>query len=174
MKRETFQYKLKDGKEYTFSERNKEDVDYSYLYGKIRAYHFKFLQENVTSEEIMLPLLMQEMNKVYSGYEISEYLAMHPEHYQETVYNSFKIANPEVSIDDFKKICDEGTAKLLLEMISKIEIKQELNESEIAEVLHCKKELIERWKTEQPELYRYLSHSLKKKESVSVPKKAMH
>ena len=104
MKRKTVDIKLSDGKLYVFSERNREDIDYSALADELRRINLKIIQDSVTDKDQQLALMLTEMKRVYSPAEISFLLLNKLEHQLKMAYDSFKIANEKTSINRFEEL----------------------------------------------------------------------
>ena len=104
MKRKTVDIKLSDGKLYVFSERNREDIDYSALAEELRRINLKIIQDSVTDKDQQLALMLTEMKRVYSPVEISFLLLNKLEHQLKMAYDSFKIANEKTSINRFEEL----------------------------------------------------------------------
>lgn len=104
MKRKTVDIKLSDGKLYVFSERNREDIDYSALAEELRRINLKIIQDSVTDKDQQLALMLTEMKRVYSPVEISFLLLNKLEHQLKMAYDSFKIANEKTSIKRFEEL----------------------------------------------------------------------
>jgi len=172
MERKTFTYKLLDEKTYTFSERDQGDFDYTVLQDKLRASRFNFIQGNVTHEDMQMPLLLQEMNRVYNDQEISLYISGSKDEMTKLVYASIKIAHPEITLERFEKITDKETVTKLSKMLSELEKIEETSDVEIIKELGIKKEQLDEWKRSQPSIYYHIKKSLivKKKVQTSVVK----
>jgi hypothetical protein len=131
--RKEFPYKLTDGKEYIFSERNKEDVDIYAIRERFRKHNFRFIQENVTNPDDRLSLLMHESHKDYqmphkdelTGVtlpgDLGYYMSFDPEEQKYSLYDSFKIKNPDVKFDEFVKILPEDDMKGMIKLLNEIE-----------------------------------------------------
>lgn len=111
--------------EYIFSERNREDVCLSALQERIRAKKFKFIQENVKDSENQLALLMDEMNKFYSKKEIALYIFSDTEELYKSAFDSFKLGQPMISFEDFKKKIPGKDLMNIVELINKLEAPEE-------------------------------------------------
>jgi hypothetical protein len=174
MQRKTFSYELLDGKEYTFSERNREDVNFLHYQNLIRASRIKFISDNVQDDMDRFALLRLEMDKVYSDVEVGIYIMSNPEEVAKLVYASFKIANPGISFEDFKKLVDEKMIKELNELISELERPEEIFDEMITSELGVTQKKLAEWAKEQPALYKWLKKAgniaIKKKEAGSQTK----
>jgi hypothetical protein len=168
MKRKSFKLQLLDGKEYIFSERNMEDLNLAYLQDKIRADKVKFIQENIKNEDLQMPLLMQEMRAMYGAEEMAAYISSHKEEQTIMVYNSFKIENPEVSIEVFKPLVNEPLVQKLEKLIQELEKDEDINEKEIAFSLGVPEAKVISWRNEQPQVYNALKKTVKKNMSQSL------
>jgi hypothetical protein len=111
--------------EYIFSERNREDVCFSALQERIRARKFKFIQENVKDSENQLALLMDEMKKFYNKNEIALYIFSDTEELYKSAYDSFKLRQPIISFEEFKKKISEKEIMNIVELINKLEAPEE-------------------------------------------------
>jgi len=126
VERKEIKVKLADGKEYLFSERNKEDVDYSVLQDKVRATRFKFLQENIPNEERLLTLLMFESKRVYSESEIRLFLFSNNDELRRFAYDSFKVKNNSIPFEDFKKLLPVEDVPKVIKIINLLETDETL------------------------------------------------
>lgn len=164
MKRREINIELADGKEYTFSERNKEDSDFSALQDRIRKHKIKFIQENVTDPENQSVLMMQQINKFYDAQEVGSYLAGNKEEISRMCYDSFKIKN-DLSYDQFLKLV-EGKITTVYKLLNELEKEEPLTVEEAAKEIRIKPETIKKWKDEFPQLYNeaiYLKKNKRKK-----------
>ncbi len=121
MKRKTVDIKLGDGKLYVFSERNREDIDYSALAEELRRINLKIIQDSVTDKEQQLALMLTEMKRIYTPAEISFLLLNKSEHQLKMSYDSFKIANEKTSIERFSELTKEVDLPRICLMINAIE-----------------------------------------------------
>lgn len=120
-------------KEFTFSERNKEDVDFNALQDKLRAQKFKFIQENVKDAETQIALLSMEMKKVYSAQEIGVFFFSNREEKLKMIFDSFKIANPDVKFEDLKKIIPDADVDRITKIINELESEEVTDKKKAAE-----------------------------------------
>jgi len=109
------------GKPYIFSERNKSDMDFAALQEAVRAQKFSFIQKNVNDADDRLALMMAEMQKIYNNFEIGIYISGNIYETYRQVYNSFKIKNPDITLETFKTICPEAELKTVVEIITNLE-----------------------------------------------------
>lgn len=120
MERKKFSYQLSDGKDYYFSERNKEDADIGGLLDKLRAYWFKFIQTNVEDKDERLTLLMHILNKSYTQYDIAEFLNSDISAMKKLVYDSFKVLN-QIPYEEFDKLLLNDNVRAVSNLIAEIE-----------------------------------------------------
>src|ERR1035441_5798546 len=116
-KRRTIPVKLLDGKEYLFSERNREDSDFAALQDKLRTHTLRLIQENITNPEERLILLAQEIRRQYTMEAVVMHLMSSTEHLQSMAYDSFKIENGEIDFAGFKKLLPKDSLKMLCDLI---------------------------------------------------------
>lgn len=121
----TIQIKLNDGKDYTFSERYKIDNDFFAFQERLRKSKIKFIQENILDKDDRLALLVQQMNKIYSTAEVASYISSSKEEQYLSLYNSFKIKNKEIGIDEFKKLVPESELSNILQIVTALEAEDE-------------------------------------------------
>ncbi|RMD50973.1 hypothetical protein D6827_03105, partial [Candidatus Parcubacteria bacterium] len=112
------------GNKYLFAERNKEDSDYAAIIERLRKKNIRFIQENIPDKEQQLSLMLAEMRRVYSIEEITQYVSTDKYEWLVSAFNSFKINNPDIDLEEFGKLVDMPK----LQEIGKI-----LNELEAAE-----------------------------------------
>ncbi len=171
--RKTFVYKLLDNKEYEFSERNREDLNFFVFQNQIRAERCRFIYENIKDETDRLALLRLEMEKIYSDVEVGLYIMSNYDEQVKLVYASFKIKN-NLSFDEFKKLVDEKIIKELSELIRTIEKPEEIFDELITSELGITQKKLAEWAKEQPRLYNFLKQAgnieIKKKETISASK----
>ena len=164
MERKEFSFRLLDGKEYVFSERNLKDITIEGLQERLRVKRTKFINENIPDREDRFALLMNELQTVYSPQQMNVFLAEDFSIQKELVFSSFKIKNPQISFSDFEKLVDIGTIRELMKLISELEtIESIVSDSVIAKTLKVEKSVVEVWKKELPEVYDYLTKNIKKK-----------
>ena len=120
MKRKSIDIEYGD-KALTLSERNKEDADFSALQEKCRAYKFKFIQENIVDEDNKLSMMLAEMRHVYTGMEIGQYIFSSEEEQYKIVWDSAKIENPNLTLDEVKEIVPKEELKKLMRIITGLE-----------------------------------------------------
>ena len=172
MQRKTFAHPLLDGKTYTFSERNSEDVDYTHLQDKVRKDKVDWAVENLRKidEDLCNGIIMQQVNMVYTGEQIMIYIASNPDEIYNLVYSAFKIKN-QLSLDEFKKLVDLPLAKKLLGMINDLEKPDELPDKDCADALGISVKKLVDWNKTQPEVYRWLKANVKKKTAGDLAEK---
>lgn len=164
MERRNFSFRLIDGKDYLFSERNIEDISIEGLQEKIRAKKTKFINQNVPDRDDRFGLLMNEMQTVYNQQQVNLFLSEDFQIQKELVYSSFKVKNPEISFSDFEKLVDAGTIRQLQKLINEIEtIESVVSDSVLSKSLKVEKSIVEYWKKEFPEVYDHLRKTVKKK-----------
>lgn len=121
MKRKTINIKLSDGKEYSFSERNREDTDFARYHQKIREQNLTVIQNTVKDKDNQLTLMMAEMRRIYTPVEISIYISSSPEEIQRIAYDSFKVTNCDLQFDAFQKLCSPEDARKVTLLLSELE-----------------------------------------------------
>lgn len=164
MERKTINIKLDDGKEYIFSERNDEDNNYFALQRKTRRAKLRQIQEDVIDKDNQLAMLMREQERsAYSQNDLMEYLFSDVDEMYQMAYDSFKIENSNVTLDEFKKLCSEKKLRDIMKLINELEVKYEVSDAEICEIINIKLDKLNNWKEEQPNLYKFLKYGLKKK-----------
>lgn len=171
MDRKTFVHKLLDNKEYVFSERNREDINFIYFQNQIRAERCRFINNNITDDTDRLALLRLEMDKIYSDVEIGLFIMGNPEELLKLVYSSFKVKNPQIPFDEFKKLVDDKLVRELNELIVDLEKPEELFDDVITAELGINQKKLAEWAKQQPRLYKWLKQvgniNIKKKETES-------
>ena len=166
MDRKTATYPLLNGKDYTFSERNREDINYTLLQNRYRAARIKEIKTIISDPadiELRDGLIFNEFSKAYVSDEVFRYIEDDPEMKLELVYASFKIKNPEITLADFKKLVDDAIIQKLLKAINELEQEEPALDDEVIKELKIKKELFLSWKKDHPEIYWLIKKELKKK-----------
>ena len=120
-RRRTIPVKLLDGKEYLFSERNKEDSDFAALQDRLRKHNLKLIQDSVTDPEERLVLLAAEMRREYALETVITHIMSSTEHLLQIVFDSFKIANPGIGFNEFRNIYPDNDVKMMGELIIQLE-----------------------------------------------------
>lgn len=119
---ERLKIKIKiSGGEFEFSERNKKDVDFTYLQQQCRNKQFEFLQANIKDQDVLIAMLMAEMEKVYTPVQINLLLLSDKKFQLKFIYDSFKIENGKTTIDEFAKLIDESEYEKVLQLIDELE-----------------------------------------------------
>lgn len=171
--RKTFVYRLLDGKEYEFSERNREDLNYLVYQNQLRAERCRFIYDNIKDETDRLALLRLEMEKIYNDVEVGMFILGNYEEQLKLIYASFKVKN-NLSFDEFRKLVDEKMVRELGELIRDIERPEEIFDEVITNELGISQKKLSEWAKEQPRLYKFLKQAgnleIKKKETISVSK----
>lgn len=174
MDRKSFVYKLADGHEYIFTERNREDINYIHFQNQVRAERFRFINDNTKDDTDRLALLRLEMDKIYSDVEVGLYLMSNPDELVKLVYASFKISNPQIPFESFKSLVNEKIIRELNELIADLEKPEELFDDVITAELGIPQKKLAEWAKQQPRLYRWLKQvgniNIKKKEAESQQK----
>lgn len=166
MDRKTATYPLLDGKLYTFSERNREDISFTTLQNKYRAARIKAIKEtHNTKEEAQFAeyLMIQEWSRIYYEQEVWKFVLDDPDERKRLVYASFKIANPDITFDDFRKLVDEKTIEVLLKGIAELEQEDPALDDEVIKELKVKRGWFVNLKDTHPEVYWAVKKSIKKK-----------
>ena len=177
MQRKTFNLPLLDGNIYTFSERNKEDSDNTAILKRIRSARIKFIRDEFKdSEQLTEWFLMQEVNKIYSDKEAEQYYAeliysTHDERLR-IAYDSFKIENKDLLIENFEALVDKKLLHQVLKQLNEIEKPEESTDLEVAQALGlpiknkvCK--ILVDMNKNHPAAYRYLKQNVKKNKPVA-------
>lgn len=171
--RRSFVYKLLDGKEYEFTERNREDINFMYYQNRLRADRCRFINENITDETDRLALLRLEMEKIYNDVEVGLFIMSSYDEQLKLIYASFKVKN-NISFEEFKNLVDEKIVKDLTELIRDIEKTDEIFDEIITSELGIPQKKLAEWAKQQPRLYRFLKQSgnleIKKKQIPSAQK----
>lgn len=166
MERKSATMVLNDGKEYTFSERNREDVNLTTLQNKYRASRIKQIKEvHSAKDELELrdALIFQEWGRMYVDSEVWKFVIDDPEAKMKLVYASFKIANPAINIEAFEKLVDDRLIDKLLIAINKLEQEDPALDDEVVRELKIDRKLFVTWKKDHPEVYWAIKNALKKK-----------
>ncbi|OGU58309.1 MAG: hypothetical protein A2V66_03720 [Ignavibacteria bacterium RBG_13_36_8] len=163
MDRKTISLKLADGKEYVFSERDKCDSDYFYYQDRVRKHKTDFVAANIKDQDERLVLFTQIINHNYTNRDVEFYINSQPDELKLICYNSFKIANPEVSYEEFLKILPEGFEKELSRLVTELELIELADDADIISELGIDKKVLNKWKKKQPGLYGFLTRNIKKK-----------
>jgi hypothetical protein len=171
MNRKTFPYVLADGKEYLFSERNREDVDYFSYQEALREYNMKLIQRIVEDTDERIPMMMSEMNKTYSDLQIGVFINSNNEMKLKLIYNSFKIENPSVTFEQFKELVELSSATELLKLINELERDEPAYDEDVCKELKIDKKKLLEWKKDHPEIYNAVKRELKKKAVITSLKK---
>jgi hypothetical protein len=171
MIRKTFPFKLKDGKEYVFSERNREDVDYFGYQEALREYNMKFIQKVIVDPDERIPMMMSEMNKSYSDIQIGVFINSNNEMKLKLIYNSFKIENADITFEQFKELVEETSSSELLKLINELERDEPAYDEDVCKELKIDKKKLLEWKKDHPEIYNAVKRELKKKAVITSLKK---
>ena len=121
MNRRAVLIKLTDGKEYKFSERNREDKSLDIYEERLREQRIKFIQRNVLNEDVQLPLMLAEMNKIYTTEQLGRFLSGNKDALKQIAYDSFKIANPDIKYEAFAELLPDDMIKHVNTLISELE-----------------------------------------------------
>jgi hypothetical protein len=136
------------------------------LQNKYRASRIKAIKEtHCTKEEAQFAeyLMIQEWGRVYYEQEVWKFVLDDPEERKRLVYSSFKIANPGISFDDFKKLVDERTIDVLIKGIAELEQEDPALDDDVVKELKIKRDWFVKLKDSHPEVYWAVKKSLKKK-----------
>jgi len=166
MDRKTAIYPLLDGKDYTFSERNREDVNYTSLQNKYREHRIKELKRlfpDPIDLELRDSLIYNEFGKMYIKEEVFAFVEDDADSRLNLVYSSFKVKNPQISLEQFKLLVDDAMVVKLLKCIIELEQDDPALDDEVCRELKIKKNLLLEWKKEHPEIYWLVKIELKKK-----------
>lgn len=166
MERKTATMVLNDGREYVFSERNREDVNLTSLQNKYRASRIKQIKEiHSAKEDLELrdALIFQEWGRMYAESEVWKYVVDDADEKLKLVYASFKINNPAIDLDSFKKLVDNRLVDKLLIAINKLEQEDPALDDDVVRELKVDRKLFVAWKKDHPEVYWAIKNVLKKK-----------
>lgn len=166
MDRRTATFPLKDGKDYTFSERSREDINYTALQNKFRASRIKQIKEvhcDPAEKEFRDYLIMQEWSRIYYDQEVWKFVLDDPDEKLKLVYASFKITNPDITQDDFAKLVDGKIVDQLLKGIGELEQEDPALDDEVVKELKVKRDWFIKLKDSHPEIYWTIKKTLKKK-----------
>ena len=165
MEVKSFSYELLDKKLYEFSERAKEDIDYSHVQTLIRKQKIKEAYELIPAEDEKRRdmIILDHFNRIYNIIDVSIYLSSNPDEIKKLVYASFKIKN-NIPYEEFEKLVDNGLVKKLLNMITDLEKDDNgLPDDEVCKSLGIKKEQLIKINKTQPHVYQWLKTNVKKK-----------
>jgi hypothetical protein len=113
---------LADGNEYVFTERNREDVDYAHLQDAVREHRMKQLHKNFNEDtDLLLSLLLAEQQRVYGDVEIGIYIFSNKPELQKICFDSFKIANPGIKLEQFIPMIPHEGVDIIFEQIKILE-----------------------------------------------------
>lgn len=166
MDRKTATYPLLDGKDYIFSERNREDINYTLMQNRYRAARIKEIKSIITDPadiELRDGLIFNEFSKAYDSNEVFRYIEDDPEMKLNLVYSSFKIKNQGVTIEDFRKLVNDSVIQKLLKAINELEQEDPALDDEVVKELKVDRKLFLSWKKDHPEIYWLIKRELKKK-----------
>lgn len=165
MKRKSIKIKLADGKQYIFAERNKEDIDISYMQEALRESVFdrlkKYQEDKRITEAMADDLRYVNFSKIFTDADINAYIASTPAEIFKLVYASFKIENKS-TLDEFIKLVDLPKAKKILNDINELERGDPLTDKECAEEMGMGLVKFKNLKKTQPETYWWLKYNVKK------------
>ena len=115
MKRKYFEYKgLK------FYERNKEDVDFSGISERYKAYNFRFIQEHTKGEDDKLAMLGMEMHKEYTASELTLFMYGDMKEIRMCLWQSHLQSENSPNREQMYKAVD-GQEKQVLALLLKLE-----------------------------------------------------
>ena len=167
MEVKTFLYELKDGKQYEFSERAREDISLYYIQALLRKDRTQQVYDIVKEETLRDGIILRLFEVTFSDRDVWQYIIGHIEEIEKLVYNSFKAKNSEINFETFKKLTDESSTRKLFNLILDLEKDDNglTDEQVCAELKINKNILIDKIKKNQPHIYEYLKHNviLKKK-----------
>jgi len=159
--RREFPETLSDGKEYTFAERNFEDVDIAALHERTRKAMARFAREHFDKENLFAHE-MQILRITPTDQEMGSYLGTTKE-IKRSCYDSFKISNEKISFEEFDKLLPDKNVNDVMDKIIEIEFQEKISDADLAKETGVTLELLARWKKELPQLYFYISRNVKKK-----------
>ncbi len=166
MDRKTAIYPLLDGNTYTFSERNREDVNFTALQNKYRASRINQIKQvhNAKEEsEFAQYLIIQEWGRVYYEQEVWKFVLDDPDERKKLVYASFKVANPDITYENFEKLVDAKLVDKLIKAIAELEQDDPALDDEVVKELKVNRQWFVKLKDLHPEVYWAIKSSLKKK-----------
>jgi hypothetical protein len=165
MEVKSFFYELKDGKQYEFCERAKEDIDYSHVQALIRKQKIAEAYELIPKDDQALrdALIMDQFNKAYTMLDVSIYISSHPDEIKKLIYYSFKIKN-NLLYEVFAELIDDVMAKKLLNMLSELEKDDNgIPDDDVCKALGINKTQLVKINKTQPHVYQWLKTNVKKK-----------
>ena len=119
--RSTIPIKLNDGKEYLFSERNREDADYYALQELLRKHNYTEIQDFIKDKDNQLTLLLVEQKREYSNKELSIFISSNQETQRKFCYDSFKLGNKDVDFTGFSALIDSEDVSRIFKLINELE-----------------------------------------------------
>lgn len=131
--RRSIKIKLKDGNEYSFSERNKEDVDYVKIQDRIRTKKAEWINATYNDEDQRNMLLIAITTMIFPPEVMSYYMMNDMSLLKEIAFDSFKIANKGITIEQFNNLIDSNQILEIHKIINELEsestadIESELN-----------------------------------------------
>jgi hypothetical protein len=161
--RSTIELKLIDDALYTFSERNREDHTGIKYQDALRKHKIKLIYENVVSEDDRLALVMQQINMVYPADAISLFIESSKEVKQEMLYDSFKINNPDISIETFRELVPDDKIDDYLIMLGELEAQDATSDKDLCIIIGIDKKQLELLKKQHPHLIAFAKKNVKKK-----------
>lgn len=121
MKTRTVDIRLADGKFYVFSERFREDIDFSSVTSDLRKLNLKLIQETIADKDERLVLMLAEMKRTYTAEDIGFQILNRTELLQKMSYDSFKIANSGITFEDYLELLPKGELRNICQLINEIE-----------------------------------------------------
>ena len=165
MEIKSFLYELKDGKQYEFSERAKEDVDYSHIQALIRKQKIAEAYELIPKDDQALrdALIMDQFNKAYTMLDVSIYISSHTDEIKKLIFYSFKNKN-DIPYEKFSELVDDAMAKKLLNMLTELEKDDNgIPDEDVCKALGINKAQLVKINKTQPHVYYWLKTNVKKK-----------
>lgn len=168
METKSFFYELKDGKQYEFSERLREDVSLYYIQALIRKDRVEQVYQIVKEEVLRDGIILKLFEATFNDVEVWQYILGHIEEIEKLVYHSFKLKNQNINLEEFKKLTDESSVRKIFKMIVDLEKDDEgLTDDQVCGELKINKNKLIEIKKAQPHIYDFLKHNVvvkKKKE----------
>jgi hypothetical protein len=164
----SFFYELKDGKQYEFCERLREDVSLYYVQALLRKDRVEQVYQLIKEEVLRDGIILKLFEAIFNDVEVWQYILGHIEEVEKLVYQSFKTKNKEINPEQFKKLVDESLVRKLFKMLINLEKDDEgLTDEQVCSELKINKNKLIEIKKAQPHVYDFLKHNVmvkKKKE----------
>lgn len=111
---------LADGKLYRFSERRKSESDTSYMHSYVKK-NKMLLAGVIPDQSDRLAMYIYVMNQQLQQPEVVDFFTKNIDAQYDVLYNSFKLKNPDVTLEEFKALAPEGMIQELLNLVFALE-----------------------------------------------------